>query len=105
MTEQIFRQMQHNVTAGLENCPPGRELDFIMDVVRPNYQKMWAACTQVKHDLVLALCRPFPNVRMEVFGSTVMGVAFKGAWPPFVMALCVAEPCVAMSLTTLSDCI
>lgn len=34
---------------------------------------------EVKKDLLLAFQRSYPSVRLEVFGSTVMGIAFKGS--------------------------
>lgn len=73
--------MQQRITLGLEKCAPGQELDFLLDALRPNYNQMWASCSAVKRDLLLSLVQAFPQTRLEVFGSTVMGVAFKGMRP------------------------
>lgn len=70
--------MKQNVNKALEQCTPGSELDLLYEVLRPNYRQMWANYRAVKQDLLSALRRTYPETRIEIFGSTVMGVAFKG---------------------------
>lgn len=73
-----FRMMQNEVNNGLRSCEPGRELDVLHRSLRPDHHNLWYKCIEVKKDLVNALYRFYPMVRLEVFGSTVMGMAFKG---------------------------
>lgn len=75
---QIFRLMQEKVRIGLMNCVSGKELEVLYDALRPNHQQLWQNCMEIKKDLVLAFQKTYPSIRLEVFGSTVMGIAFKG---------------------------
>lgn len=73
-----FRMIQNDVNNGLRSCEPGKELDVLHRSLRPDHHYLWYKCIEVKKDLVNALYRFYPMVRLEVFGSTVMGMAFKG---------------------------
>lgn len=73
-----LRMMQDEVNNGLRSCEPGRELEVLHRCLRPDHHFLWYKCIEVKKDLVNALYRLYPLVRLEVFGSTVMGMAFKG---------------------------
>lgn len=75
---QIFQIMQEQVRNHLINCESGRELDILHKTLKPDYQTLWLKCMEVKKDLLLAFQRNYPFVRLEVFGSTVMGIAFRG---------------------------
>lgn len=75
---EIFQTMRQNVTEGLTHCKSGQELEILQNSLRPDFNLLWLKCMEVKRDLVAALCRVYPGVRLEVFGSTVMGIAFKG---------------------------
>lgn len=70
--------MKEDVNNALEQCSPGCELDLLFEILRPSYKQMWSNNRAVKQDLLSALRRTYPETRIEVFGSTVMGVAFKG---------------------------
>lgn len=70
--------MKQNVNNALKECSPGSELDLLFEILRPNYNQMWANNRAVKQDLLYALRCTYPEARIEVFGSTVMGIAFKG---------------------------
>lgn len=73
-----FKMMQNEVNNGLRSCEPGKELEVLHRALRPDHHFLWYKCIEVKKDLVNALYRLYPMVRLEVFGSTVMGMAFKG---------------------------
>lgn len=75
---RIFRLMQEKVRNVLMNCESGKELEVLYDALRPNHQQLWQNCNEIKRDLILAFQKSYPSVRLEVFGSTVMGIAFKG---------------------------
>lgn len=75
---EIFQIMRRNVTEGLTHCESGQELEILQNSLRPDFNVLWLKCMEVKRDIVAALCRVYPGVRLEVFGSTVMGIAFKG---------------------------
>lgn len=77
-SSEIFQIMRQNVTEGLTHCESGQELEILQNALRPDFNLLWLKCMEVKRDLVAALCRVYPGVRLEVFGSTVMGIAFKG---------------------------
>lgn len=75
---EAFKQMQQDVRLGLQSCEPGKELEVLHHTLRPDHQTLWLKCMDVKRDIWTALKRYYPSVRLEVFGSTVMGIAFKG---------------------------
>lgn len=78
LSEQMFELMQEQVRSRLQFCEPGQELDILNSSLKPDTQLLWLKYMEVKSDLLLALQRFYPFVRLEVFGSTVMGIAFKG---------------------------
>lgn len=75
-----FKIMQNDVNNGLRSCEPGKELEVLHRSLRPDHHLLWYKCIEVKKDLVNDLYRFYPMVRLEVFGSTVMGMAFKGQY-------------------------
>lgn len=75
---RVFQLIQEQVRSRLLCCEPGRELEILHNTLKPDYQTLWLKCMEVKKDLLLAFQRSYPLVRLEVFGSTVMGIAFKG---------------------------
>lgn len=77
-SSEIFQTMRQNVTEGLKHCKSGQELEILQNALRPDFNVLWLKCMEVKRDIVAALSRAYPGVRLEVFGSTVMGIAFKG---------------------------
>ncbi|XP_055308241.1 uncharacterized protein LOC129572325 [Sitodiplosis mosellana] len=74
---RIFELMREQVKKRLECCEPGRELEVLQTSLMPDYRSLWLKCMEVKNDLLFALQRFYPFVRLEVFGSTVMGIAFR----------------------------
>lgn len=74
----IFKAMGRDFLEALENCASGKELEILHGILRPDPHLLWYKCMEVKKDLVSALSQYYPSVRLEVFGSTVMGTAFKG---------------------------
>lgn len=76
--KRVFLLMQQQVQNRLENCEPGKELEVLYDCLKPDLQTLWLRCMTVKNDILLALQQKYPLVRLEIFGSSVMGIAFKG---------------------------
>lgn len=75
---EAFKNMQDDVRLGLISCEPGKELEILHQTLRPIHNALWFKCMEVKKDIWTALQRFYPGVRLQVFGSTVMGIAFKG---------------------------
>lgn len=75
---RFFKIMQEQIRSRLSCCEPGQELEVLRHTLQPDYNTLWLKCMEVKKDLLIALQRSYPFVRLEVFGSTVMGIAFKG---------------------------
>lgn len=75
---RLFKIMQEQIRSRLSCCQPGRELEVLHHTLKPDYNTLWLKCMEVKKDLLIAFQRSYPFVRLEVFGSTVMGIAFKG---------------------------
>lgn len=73
-----FRQMQEHFANQLSACEPGQELSVLHNALKPDDQELWNKCMEVKTDILLAFQPHHPNVQLKVFGSTVMGIAFKG---------------------------
>lgn len=74
----LFKTMQEQIRSRLSCCEPGQELEVLHYTLKPDYHALWLKCMEVKRDLFNAIQRYYPFVRLEVFGSTVMGIAFKG---------------------------
>lgn len=70
--------MQEQVRTRLMNCEPGQELEVLHHALKPDNNMLWLKCMEVKTDLLMAFQSYYPMVRLEVFGSTVMGIAFNG---------------------------
>lgn len=75
---RIFNEMQEQVRNLLMCCESGRELEVLHRCLKPDNHILWLKCMEVKRDLLMAFQPFYPQVRLEVFGSTVMGIAFKG---------------------------
>lgn len=85
---RIFRKMQEQVRNQLMCCDPGQELEVLHHCLKPDNHTLWLKCMEVKRDLILAFQNCYPFVRLEVFGSTVMGIAFKGKFAPLFFFEC-----------------
>lgn len=79
-TSTIFNAMQRDVSIGLANCQPYQIMDVLNAAIKPNQTILYHTCMEVKHDLFNVFSRSFPAVRVEVFGSSIMGTAFKGMY-------------------------
>lgn len=75
---RIFRKMREEVHNQLSCCGPGQELEVLNRCLKPDAQTLWLTCKEVERDLMLSLRSYYPFARVGVFGSTVMGIAFKG---------------------------
>lgn len=83
---KVFQMMQEQIRNRLMCCEPGRELEVIHTTLIPEHQTLWRKCMEVKKDLLLAFQCYYPFVRLEVFGSTVMGIAFKGLFIRYLLS-------------------
>lgn len=79
---RLFNKMKQDVRNGIQSCESGKELEVLHRALRPEHHALWYKCIEVKKDLLTALAPYYPQVRLEVFGSTVMGIAFKGQFSP-----------------------
>lgn len=70
--------MEKEVMDSLLHCQPHRMMDLLNRAIRPDPGYLFHACMQVKDDLMGIFSRSFPVVRVDVFGSTIIGTAFKG---------------------------
>lgn len=75
---RILQKMQEQVRSRLICCGAGQELEVLHHALKPDNHMLWLKCMEVKRDLLMAFQSYYPFVRLEVFGSTVMGIAFKG---------------------------
>lgn len=74
----LVSAMEKEVVDGLIHCQPHRMMDLLNRAIRPDPGYLFHACMQVKEDLLGIFSRSFPLVRVDVFGSTIIGTAFKG---------------------------
>lgn len=77
---QAVNQLKNDVVQCLNSCENGRELEALQWVLRPPQNELWYTYNRVKNDLERFIGRAYPDVRIELFGSTVMGMAFKGKY-------------------------
>lgn len=71
--------MQNDLEMGLRHCVPGSENDVLNRSLRSSPQLLWyKIIPEVKLDIFNALSTIYPSMRMEVYGSTLIGIAFKG---------------------------
>lgn len=70
-------QLQASVIAGLQNVKPNEELMLLKSILLPEPWSLSYCSRIVRQDLFCILQSLHP-IRIELFGSTVMGIAFKG---------------------------
>lgn len=71
--------MLNHLQAGLRHCSSGDERDILNQSFRPEGNFLWyKIISEVKSDLFNALASSYPSMRLEVYGSTLMGFAFRG---------------------------
>lgn len=76
-----MRLMQKDLEMGLRHCLSGDEADVLNQSLRPSAHILWyEIIAEVKSDLCYALVKSYPSMQSEVYGSTLMGIAFKGAY-------------------------
>lgn len=76
--------MQNDLEMGLRHCLSGDEREVLNQSLRPSGHILWyKVIAEVKSDLLNALATTYPAMRMEVYGSTLMGIAFKGTVSSF----------------------
>lgn len=76
--------MQNDLEMGLRHCMSGDEREVLNLSLRPSAHILWyKVIAEVKSDLLNALATTYPAMRMEVYGSTLMGIAFKGTVSSF----------------------
>lgn len=72
-----FQHLKELVKFKLQNCPIGFEIDVLHKVLRPEPWRLNYISAQVKHDLHMILF-PLRPAEIQLFGSTVMGLSFRG---------------------------
>lgn len=77
--------MEREVIDGLTHCQPFRLMEMLHKAIKPEPSELFHACMEVKSDLMLIFGRCFPIVHIDVFGSTIIGTAFKGELRPAVL--------------------
>lgn len=78
--------MQRDLNNGFRHCRSGCERDVLNRSVRPSGHILWnKVIAEVKSDLFNALAETYPAMKMEVFGSALMGIAFKGIFSFFIL--------------------
>lgn len=71
--------MQRDLNNGFRHCRPGCEREVLNQSLRPSGHILWnKIIAEVKSDLFSALAETYPSMQLEVFGSALMGIAFKG---------------------------
>lgn len=76
----LFSIMERDVYDGLSHCQPFRMMEMLHKAIRPEPNDLFHACMEVKSDLMIIFGRTFPRVQIDVFGSTIIGTAFKGSF-------------------------
>lgn len=74
---RIFDQIEENVNKNLKKCTDGTELDTFLRTLLPSPSTLDYQCLEVKQDLFTVL-KPLRPSRIDLFGSSVMGLAFEG---------------------------
>lgn len=74
----VLNQLIFDAIHCLRTCGNGTELEALQWVLRPNQNELWYTYNLVKNDLERCIGRTYPDVRVELFGSTVMGMSFRG---------------------------
>lgn len=77
-TESKFNKMKEEFLKLMDNCKLGSELEILRIILLPEPYTLWQKCMAVRMELISVFARHYPIVKVEVFGSTVMGTAFKG---------------------------
>lgn len=73
-----FNKMKEDFLTLMQKCEDGSELEILRIALLPEPYSLWQKCMEVRMDLMNIFGRYYPFVRVDVFGSTVMGTAFKG---------------------------
>lgn len=73
----MIEQLKRDVKMEIQSCPLGMELNAIEYALQPNASFLKYQHIRVRDDLMLHLQR-FRVQRIDLFGSTVIGIAFKG---------------------------
>lgn len=76
---QKMQLMQKDLETSLRHCLSGDERDVLNQSLRPPAQFLWyEIITEIKSDLNSSLRANYPSMRLEVYGSALIGIAFKG---------------------------
>lgn len=75
--EDIIQELKKTVKSEIGKCAAGTELEVLHRVLSPDPWTLQFKCMVVRVDLQVIL-HPFRLERIDLFGSTVMGVAFLG---------------------------
>lgn len=73
-----LQEMQSELNAALINPGNAGIIEILERALRPNPQHLHNSCKEVQRDLTTAFNRYYSEVRVEVFGSTIMGMAIRG---------------------------
>lgn len=75
----LFKLMHNELVMELLQCASGEENLVLNRCLRPSAHTLWyEIIVKVKSDLFNALAAKYPAIQFEVYGSTLMGIAFKG---------------------------
>lgn len=76
-TNKTTNRLKESVLSGLKNAERGMELMLLKNILLPDPNVLHYNCMMVKQDLCRILQAMHP-IRIDLFGSTVMGIAFQG---------------------------
>lgn len=77
--ENPLHQFQKSVKEELAKCDPGIEIETLKRIIMPDPWVLSYQCTEVKNDLQ-RLLQPFHPIRIDLFGSIIMGIALHGMY-------------------------
>lgn len=75
---KFYKEIHHTLAGELKRCVPGTEIETLQRILMPNPWELSYRCVQLKHELSVLLQLMHPQ-DIRLFGSTVMGIAFRGA--------------------------
>lgn len=73
----FYAEIQQRLIFELNSCVRGSELEAMQRILMPNPWELNYRCAQLKHELH-SLLEPMRPKNIRLFGSTVMGIAFRG---------------------------
>jgi hypothetical protein len=76
-TNKTTNRLKESVLSGLKNADRGMALMLLKSILLPDLNVLHYNCMMVKQDLCRILQGIHP-IRIDLFGSTVMGIAFQG---------------------------